>query len=160
MITLIPSRGMSLEERAKRNVIIRRELPQLSNKTIFLLALAKGHQLSRNELIKRLDNHQFDNLMELFELSDLLFSLTVTRIIGRLIDKAFAEIGKVALLTAQEEVIEVIKIFHRERVAGDSCILEDIICSRPDASEILKKIKEMGLNTHLMMNYIKEKIGG
>ena len=158
MRLLIPTKGISIEERTERNRVVRKILPNLSNKTIFSLALVIDHQLSRNELIKRLDQGFFNNLRELFELADLLFSITVTKIIGKLIGKCFSEIKRVSLLASQEEIIEMVKIFNSTRMGRDSMIFEDMISDQSDAREILEKIESRKISNRLLVKYIEDKI--
>lgn len=142
ILALIPLKGAPKSVREGRNIIIRKELPKLSNASIVRLALKFNHDLSLRELRGRLAGNKFENLGDLFILYDELFSVPYTKVIGRLEEKARADIERIAPTAPREYVIEFVKSCLLTRIKRDSPVLKNILSARPDALEILAEISE------------------
>ncbi len=140
---LIPLRGTSLEERTRRNTIIREKLPSLSMETLSLLFKEFDHDLSAREIETRL-NKDLSNLEDLLLLGCNLGHTYTAKRCRRLTVKMQESLIRRAENFDPEEIIARAEEYDEEIIMRLN-IFEQIISQRSDRNVIIEKLKSRGL---------------
>ena len=131
----IPGKGISIEERSDCNVLVRNLVSRANDLTLVYLALERDHQLSRVELVKRLNENNFGlfPLLKMFEHVNLRDSSKGRCNLQRL---GFKNLSNSSLSASPTEVVESLFIFSGGVLGEISTVLERVLSNRPDAERI------------------------
>ncbi len=150
---LIPPKGISVEERAKLNSIIREKLPNLNIRTLGLLFHHCNHDLSAREIEKRLDAKKDDSL------GDLLFlyrnmaeipGMTFPKRAGKLMEKIFKNLTEQVESFDQKNIVSCVEEHGSSSMPTRNDILAEMVGRRSDHDEIIEKLKSHGIYNDLV----------
>lgn len=138
ILDLIPPKGIPVEERARRNAIIREKLPLASDLTLVWL-LQRGHQLSEREFYSRLKGQKVTQMEALFKLMEGYAYEQPDPLKNFLL--AHDNATRCALTTAQGEMVRVFIEYIRSPLEKQLWVFVKILSCRPDIEEILAQLK-------------------
>lgn len=139
-----PPRGVPVDQRAAANALVRERLGLASNLAVATLT-ARGHQLSRAEMIRRFRGEQPVELLPCVSLINTLCSTGLFRGNRVLVDLATDNIERYTPTAPQEEVVDVVGGFAVDIIGRDTSFLSLILSLREDPNaiynEILNRVK-------------------
>lgn len=136
----------TIEQRSKINLKIREILKVADNGIIVYAAIFEHNDLSFRELRRRINDGCFNDLEELFDLIDKMYSFSHGQAYNKLYSLTWQKIIQISKLKPTEEIVNIVKEYggNIHILGDDTVIIDDMLAGRDDLEAIANSLSSQG----------------